>query len=387
MIKSVSILIMCLLAHTLTAQNIVYVYGDVSEKGIIPSGENSPFHQMRLIDKGRYGMSQFKEAIQETGLNISEVYDAATTFNASFLKDVDVLILGSNQKKFSKTEIESVHTWVKQGGGLIAWSDSAFGGHYKHVGVDNTLGRESDNQITEAFGMHFLTDNGAGNYLITSYTKNHFINNNNKNGGIRFRGEGVSFVRVSPPAMVLAKAQEGGLGGKLKVNKIDGVFNPDTDVSLAIAHINNGRVLGLFDRNMMWNAGDGSQITHSDNKEFAQRIVLWAAGVEKNSKIPKNKASKNTGLNLPPKVTIKTDYNSKNTVKFSADIIDNDTDNIYPEITWTVKKGPKVTFENNNPNTKTPIITLTEKGTYVFVAHITDGEFKIREKITITKTE
>lgn len=387
MIKYFSIFLVFILGHTLTAQNIVYIYGDVSAKGIIPSGENSPFHQMRLIDEGRYGMSQFKEAIEETGLNITEVYDAETTFDTTFLKDVNVLILGSNQKKFSKTEIDAIHSWVKQGGGLIAWSDSAFGGHYKYVGIDNTLGRDSDNQITEAFGMHFLTDNGGGNYLITSYTKDHFINNNNKNGGIRFRGEGVSFVRVSPPAMVLAKAQDNGLGGRLEVNKIDGVFNPDTDVTLAIANINKGRVLGLFDRNMMWNAGDGSQITHSDNKEFAQRIVLWAAGVEDNSKIPKKDSSKNAGINLPPKVTIQTDYDSKNTVNFIAEIIDNDTDDVYPEITWIVKKGPKVTFENNNPNTKTPVVTLTEKGTYLFMAIITDGEFKIKKRITITKTE
>ena len=354
---------------------------------MVPSGKEGPFHQMRLNDTGRYGMSQFKEAIEDTGLNITEVYDAETTFDTSFLKDVDVLILGSNQKKFSKIEIESIHTWIKHGGGLIAWSDSAFGGHYKHVGIDNTLGRDSDNQITEAFGMHFLTDNGGGNYLITSYTQDHFINNYNKDGGIRFRGEGVSFVRISPPAMTLAKAQDDGLGGEFKVSKIDGVFNPTTDVTLAIANINKGRVLGLFDRNMMWNAGDGSQITHSDNKEFAQRIVLWTAGIKDHSKIPQKNLSKNTGINLPPKVTIQTDYDSKNTVNFNADIIDNDTDDVHPEIKWIVKKSPKVTFENNNPNTRTPVVTLTKKGTYLFMAIITDGEFKIKKRITITKTE
>ncbi|MDO6759509.1 DUF4350 domain-containing protein [Tamlana sp. 2_MG-2023] len=386
-VNSLLAIIMLLIGQALTAQNVVYVYGDISAKGKVPSGESEPFHQMRLNDKGRYGMSQFKTAIAETGLHITEVYDAATTFDASFLKNVDVLILGSNQKKFSETEINSIHKWVEQGGGLIAWSDSAFGGHYEHVGLANTLGRDSDNQITEAFGMHFLTDNGAGNYLITTYTKDHFINNNNKDGGVRFRGEGVSFVRVSPPAIVLAKAQDHGLGGQLRVNKVDGVFNPETDVTLAIATIKKGRALGLFDRNMMWNAGDGSQITHSDNKEFAQRMVLWAAGIEDNSRIPKKDTSKKTGINLPPKVSVQTDYDSKNTVSFIADIEDSDTDNIYPEITWVVKKGPKVTFENNNPNTKTPVVTLSEKGTYLFMAIISDGEFKITKRITINKTE
>ena len=78
---------------------------------------------------------------------------------------------------------------------------------------------------------------------------------------------------------------------------------------------------------------------------------------------------------------------SKNTVNFIAEIIDNDTDDVYPEITWIVRKGPEVTFENNNPNTKTPVVTLTEKGTYLFMAIITDGEFKIKRRVIITKTE
>lgn len=80
-------------------------------------------------------------------------------------------------------------------------------------------------------------------------------------------------------------------------------------------------------------------------------------------------------------------YNKNGWIRFIAEIIDNYTVNIYPEITWIKRKGPKVIFENNNPNTKTPVITLTEKGTYLFMAIITDGEFKIKKRITITKTE
>jgi len=164
-------------------------------------------------------------------------------------------------------------------------------------------------------------------------------------------------------------AQDHGLGGKIVVNKIDGEFNINTDVILAIANINKGRMLSLFDRNMMWDAGDGSQITLSDNKEFAQRIVLWAVGIEDNSRIQKKNTSKNTAINLLPKVTIQTDYDAKSTLNFSAKIIDNDMDDAYPEITWIAKKEPKVTFENNNPNTKTPIIKLTEKRNLSFYGY------------------
>lgn len=366
------------------AQNVVYVYGDVSADGDIPSGNKPAFHQMRLNDTGRYGMSQFKSAIEETGLSIREVYDAETVLNETFLQTVDVLILASNQKTFSKEEVSNVINWVANGGGLVVWSDSAFGGHYKHVGLDNTAGRDSDNLIAESFGMHFLTDNGGGNYLIKDYTEDHFINNYNKKGGVMFRGEGVSFIRVSPPAKILAYAQSNGLGGKLKVNKIDGEFNPETDVALAVTHFKKGRVLGLFDRNMFWNAGDGTQLSHSDNREFTQRIMLWAAGME-NKALIKSKTIKNKGTNLPPALTVKHQLSKdRKTLHFTAEIIDDDTDNMHPEITWTMKKGPQpVIFENNNPNTKTPVITLTQKGTYEFRAIVTDGEFKISETVKI----
>lgn len=373
------------LLHPVFSQNVVYVYGDVSAKGVVPSGDAEPFHQMRLNDTGRYGMSAFKSAIEETGLSMREVYDADTKFNKKFLKEVDVLILASNQKKFSKREIRSIHKWIQKGGGLIAWSDSAFGGFYKHVGLDNTLGRDSNNLITEALGMYFLTDNGAGNYLINNYTKAHFINNNKPYGGIRFRGEGVSFVRVTKPAIVLAQAQEGGLGGKLKVNAIDGFFNPKTDAALAIATLKEGRVLGLFDRNMMWNAGDGTQITHSDNREFAQRILLWTAGIEDSNRIPK-KTTVTKKINTPPSVFLeKTMSEDETTVRFIAHVLDNDNDAIFPEITWSLKDGPtkSVVFENNNPNTKTPVVTLPNKGTYTFSVLIKDGEFKFRKDITV----
>lgn len=368
------------------AQNVVYVYGDVAANGSIPSGELAPFHQMRLNDEGRLGLSGFQKAIEDIGMNISEVYDADTTFDKKFLKNVDVLILGSNQKKFSPKEIKFISKWIEKGGGLLAWSDSAFGGHYKIVGLDNSTGRDADNLILEQYGMYFLTDNGGGNYLISDYTENHFINNYKKSGGIRFRGEGVSFVRVSSPAKILAKAQEGGLGGKLKVNKIDGVFNIETDAALAIAHVKKGRVLGLFDRNMLWNAGDGSNIYHSDNREFVQRIVLWAAGIEDNTKIPISTIER-VGVNLPPVIHLKSILSEDQTsVQLFAEILDEDTDHAHPEISWQCNKSPApVSFENNNANTPNPVISLPIKGKYSFTATIKDGEFTIRKKMVIER--
>ncbi|MDV7186725.1 hypothetical protein R3X25_05475 [Lutibacter sp. TH_r2] len=387
MIKRVSLVLVFLtFSLALYSQNVLYVYGDVAADGSIPSGDKKPFHQMRLNDEGRLGMSGFKKALEEVKMNISEVYDQDIRFTKNYLKDIDVVILASNQRMFDTSEAKAVKVWVENGGGLVIWSDSAFGGDYKEVGVDNPIGRDSDNSISEQFGMYFLTDNGAGNYLVKNYTENHFLNNFNKKGGIKFRGEGVSFVRTSKPAKVLAKAQEGGLGGKLRVNKIDGVFNDKTDASLSIAEIKKGRVIGLFDRNLFWNAGAGTQLSHSDNKEFTQRMIIWAAQVENEARIIENTNTKKLE-NFPPEISISKELlKDGKTLEIKTVITDNDEDGIDADISWKQLKGPATAiFENNNPNTTEPTIRLPQKGEYVFQARINDGEFNFRRSVSVIR--
>ena len=262
------------------APRILYLYGDVAADGTVPSGDQAPFHQMRLNDTGNRGMSQFKESITQLGFEITESYDAETPLTDEALAPLRVLILGSNQRRFSEEEAEAVRRFVENGGGLVAWSDSAFGGHWRQVGVDNEAGRLSNNDLTVGLGMYFMTDNGAGNYLIKRQEFDHFLNAYNRNGGVEFRGEGVSPVRVRPPARLLAKLQDGGLGGRLRLNAVDGELDLERDAALAIAEVRKGRVIGIFDRNLFWNAGEGTRLSHADNREFTQRVMIWAAGLE-----------------------------------------------------------------------------------------------------------
>ncbi len=259
---------------------VLYLYGDVAADGTVPSGAAEPFHQMRLDDTGPRGMSQFKAALEAVGFDVREAYDAAVQLDAATLAPVKVLILGSNQRRFTAAEAAALRAWVEAGGGLLAWSDSAFGGHYNKVGLGNEAGRLSNNDLTVQFGMFFMTDNGAGNYLVHTYEFDHFINANQRAGGIAFRGEGVSPVRVSAPARLLAKLQEGGLGGGLRLNPVDGPLDATRDAALAIAEIGQGRVVGVFDRNLFWNAGEGTRLSHDDNRAFTQRIALWAARLD-----------------------------------------------------------------------------------------------------------
>ncbi|QDU70413.1 ThuA domain-containing protein [Mucisphaera calidilacus] len=314
------LLLLCL-NTTASAQpetsHVLYLYGNVDEDGNNPAVTGKPpFHPMRLDDTHdqRRGMSQFRQAIEDHNAPLmrkagvrfrtEERLDTQVVLTPAFLGRYDVLILASNNRRFTTetdtgnqgtSEAQAVADWIQGGGGLIVWSDSAFGGHFRKVGLGNTPGRTSDNDIITQFGMFMMRDNGAGNYLINTYEQPHYLNDFDAGGhqspdgpdaGVHYRGEGVSVIRVSEPAVMLARLQHGGLGGKLRLNHLDtqdpdiGPYQPDRDAALAIAEIGQGRVLATFDRNTFWNAGEGTRLAHADNREFAQRILIWTAGYD-----------------------------------------------------------------------------------------------------------
>lgn len=261
-------------------RRVLYLYGDVAADGSVPSGDAEPFHRMRLSDTGPRGLSEFDRALEAAGFTAEGRYDAETTLAAPLLDRYEVVVLGSNQHRFTADERRAVGEWVEDGGGLVAWSDSAFGGLYKEegVGVCNPAGSRSNNDLTAQFGMTFLRDSGAGRYQVEEYARDHFLNAGDRDGGVVFRGEGVSPVRTSSPATVLARLQSGPLGGRLTVCDADAPYRPERDAALAVATVGAGRVVGTFDRNTFWNAGDGTNLSEVDNREYARRLVRWAAG-------------------------------------------------------------------------------------------------------------
>jgi len=263
-----------------------------------PGYDGEPFHPMRLDDISptvedpdatdfNRGMSKFKAVLEEKNFTIGQQIDSGITLTADSLSGVDVLILGSNNRRFSEAEAAALERWVRAGGGLVAWSDSAFGGNWREVGLDNPTGAQSNNDLTEQFGMTFLRDNGKDfsgpankrdGDGITRWEQAHPINNNQTGGlaeeGIVFYGEGVSFVRIAPDsgAVILAKPQN----GTLTVQDQDGAFNADADAALAINEVGDGRVIGIFGRNLFWNNGEGTDIGEVDHRELVQNIIEYA---------------------------------------------------------------------------------------------------------------
>jgi Uncharacterized protein conserved in bacteria len=250
------------LTVTQANQKVLYLYGSM------PPGEVD----MKLSDAGPTGMSQFAQALQQVGFTLTESLDANITLNAGTLNQYKVLILGSNNRRFSTAEKNAVATWVNAGGGLVAWSDAAFG--WLNGGINSTDGLLSDNDLTQQFGMQFLRDNGSSVFTLNQWAIDHYINNFNKNGGVIIKAEGVSPVRTSAPATIVASLP----ACCAQLNPLDGAVTA-ADAALSVAKPGQGRVACYFDRNTFWNAGDGTRLSEVDNKVFAQRLILWASGV------------------------------------------------------------------------------------------------------------
>lgn len=117
------------------AADIAYIHGDVSAAGVVPSGPEPAYDQMLLDDTGRTGLSQFKALVESQSHNITQHYDQQTILSEAFLAGLDVVIFGLHQKIWSAAEKASLDSWLRAGGGIFIYSDSASGGLFSVVGA------------------------------------------------------------------------------------------------------------------------------------------------------------------------------------------------------------------------------------------------------------
>lgn len=157
-----TLLLVLLFASAPGAQQVAYIHGDIAADGSIPSGGSVPFHQMLLTDTGNRGCSQFREMVEAQGYTIASYYDQATTLNADFLANLDVVIFGLHQKVWSRPEQAALNTWIRAGGGILMYSDSAAGGSFQQVGIHNATGQTAVNSILRSYGMEVTVDQGGG---------------------------------------------------------------------------------------------------------------------------------------------------------------------------------------------------------------------------------
>jgi hypothetical protein len=261
-----------------------YIYGSISANGMIPAPAGQEYEQMRLTDTGNTGCSQYRTEIEQLGYSITEVYDRTTTFDLAFLNQYNVIIFGNHQKVMTTAEQEAIATWVSNGGGLLAYSDSAFGGKYDVVGISNTVGQKAVNSIISQFGIQVLTDQGNGTCAMKGADSDTHPIIYTGGTSLVIEGEGESPVCVDRNAGVkilipFTTEAKVGSSGTVSTNNVGGgmtITNP-LYAALALKEHGKGRVIAQFDRQMLWNNGPGSSITQKDNREIQKRIFLYLA--------------------------------------------------------------------------------------------------------------
>lgn len=282
---------------TLSA-NIVYIYGDVAANGSVPSGSNEePYDQMLLTDSGNTGLSEFRELMVSEGHTISQRYDQTLALNASFLNSVDVLIFGLHQKIWSGTEKSALDTWLRAGGGIFIYSDSAAGGRFSIVGAQNPVGQNVVKNLMQPYGIQVTVDQANGVKAVRSNTNNQFALMIDRPV---LEGEGVSPIAFEPGSGVVnwipyRDDPDNSVSGAPIVDKLQGLSNVNNleYSALAARSVEQGRIVAMFDRQPMWNAGPGSDINERDNKEILRRVMNYLG--EETGSTPPNTTPPTTG--------------------------------------------------------------------------------------------
>lgn len=271
---SVFLLVSGLFASLVSSQaysaTVAYIHGDVAPDGTVPSGGQMPYDQMLLDDSGNTGLSMFKALVEAQGHSISQFYDQETELNSNFLSNQDVLIFGLHQKIWSTAEKAALDVWLNNGGGMFIYSDSASGGFFRIVGAQNPVGQTVTNNLIAAYGMQVTVDQADGTTdQLASPTASIF-----ELRGKRLEGEG-----VSPVAVSLSNSEvEILIPYTRSVNRQQNITitNP-VFAALAIRPVGDGHIAVMFDRQPMWNAGPGSDITKQNNEFILQTMINFLA--------------------------------------------------------------------------------------------------------------
>lgn len=351
---------------------IAYIHGDVAEDGTVPSGADAPFHQMLLDDTGNRGLSIFKGMVETEGHSIEQFYDQDTTLDAAFLDQFDVIIFSLHQKIWSAAEKTALDTWLQAGGGILIYSDSAAGGLYSQVGPQNPVGQTVVNNLISQYGMEVTVDQADGVKAIRSGPDStHPIVADRA----VMEGEGVSPVAVDPNGGAIRlipyeNDPDYVVSGTPNINHTQNITiqNPQY-AALALATVGEGHVLAMFDRQAMWNNGEGSDIEERDNKEILRRIVNYLAGADLENNPPTVDAGSGQTITLPD-----------DTVNLDGTVTD--PDGASPTTEWTKQSGPgSVTFGDSTQHDTTA--TFSVAGVYVLRLTASDGQRSAFDDVTI----
>ncbi|MFT4629100.1 MAG: hypothetical protein ACI9WC_002577 [Arenicella sp.] len=144
------------------AANTAYIHVDVSAAGVVPSGPEPVYDQMLLDDTGPTGLPQFKALVESQNHTITQHYDQRMILSETLLAGLDVLIFDLHQKIGNASERASLDSWLRAGGSMFIYSDSASGGLFSVVSAQNSVGQTGTNNLIRQYGMQVTVDQANG---------------------------------------------------------------------------------------------------------------------------------------------------------------------------------------------------------------------------------
>ncbi|MBB6442955.1 DUF4350 domain-containing protein [Phycisphaera mikurensis] len=289
------------LAPPAAAKSVLFVRGADRSGGFLEAGDDSErTEQLADVDNqatfgGNHGWFELAETLRGAGYQVSQVKESvepgkpngptdgvAVDFGGAFSLDgYDVVVMGSNNARYSPAQVDALESFVRGGGGAIFISDANFGSDWADAS-------DSDQPFLDRFGL--VVNQDRGTYAIEQAAGEFLLPDHPLLRGVdRFDGEGVTPITVDAAAAaaagvtveVLATAE-----GSVRRNRGPfganqrGPATPATaeDAVLLAAQAGAGRVVGLFDRNTFFNRnGAGTDIDRLDNRQLALNVFAYAA--------------------------------------------------------------------------------------------------------------
>jgi len=243
---------------------------------VLGEGVGEPFDQMLITDSGNTGLSMFRQLVEGEGHTISQFRDSVTDLNASFLNNHDVVIFGLHQKLWSTAERAALDAWLRSGGGMFIYSDSASGGSFREVEgrAQNTVGQSVTNNLIAQYGMQVTVDQADGTTAQTANTNTSI----SAISGLSLEGEGVSPVAVAQndPNVEILVSYTRNRTPLIPHSQNITITNP-VYASLALRPLDDGNIVVMFDRQPMWNNGPGSDIEEQDNLVILRETINFLA--------------------------------------------------------------------------------------------------------------
>ncbi len=249
-------------------KNVLFIQGSH-----LPAGTFAP--QCRLADPSPYGFSTLRDLLLLAGFgSVVEVVDASVAVTPQLLAPFGVVVLGTNERTWTASEVGVIEAYVRAGGGLVSYSDFMFGPN----------NWSSENQVLSRFGLLVAPDNFGGPVSVTSLAPHPIA----AGVAVGFEGEGVSVLElvgngVDPIVNVAPCLANGGACAPLPLAAPSGSPNPVFSACATVT-AGSGRVVATFDRNTFFNpvAGPplfGTDLSRASNVTYATNLFLWAAGL------------------------------------------------------------------------------------------------------------